>query len=466
MDPDPLGLSCTCWLLGLLRYDLDRFGEGRGVHQRQQLAHHAMVVPPESLSQAPLADPLLAADEIAKPLVQREARLVQQVLVEGRAPVAEGHVVLPEHRVQLPVQAVLDVPVRPYAVGRVADVLQAGKIVAHLVRLPACDVVDHRLGHAYHGESLLPLREQPFLLACRQGIQIEGPLLQLVVADLAGLVEAAIHLAELLEVLRRECRLGEFGGLALVALQATHVVALGAHDRPDGLRLHVHGVEGDHGVLQIHLFQDLLGMGDLVRLRFDRLAEQAGLRILLVDVQDLQVPGLLGGAGIAARAPQLLAVHRHDPVFRDRKAQGLPDRRVGVGQHLHQQRVELVRLDEPEDPPERVVAGDLLPSEQPPVELRMVPPEILGAQAALGSRERREEHHQDELAQLVGDPPLHPAVRHVPEQHQYLLEHRHLPVRVRPVDPDAHRALQIPNLRAECREFHALPPLAQTRPHA
>lgn len=106
----------------------------------------------------------------------------------------------------------------------ITDVLQAGKVVADLLCLLAGDVVSHRLDHAHHGEDLLPLRKQPFLLALGQWVEIKGSLLELVVADLTRHVVAAINTLELLLVLFGKQCPGKFSGFALVALQAPYIV--------------------------------------------------------------------------------------------------------------------------------------------------------------------------------------------------------------------------------------------------
>lgn len=189
-------LSDAC-LLGLFRYDLYGFGEGGRVHQRQGLGHGIVEIPAEDFPQSFLAYLLRPTHEVTQFFVQREACLVQYALVEGCIPITEGQQILVKDRIQAPMQAAFNIPMTTYAMSRIIDVLEARKIVASLGRLLAGDIVNHHLAHAYESKRLLPLRKQSFLLAWGQGIEIKGPLLELVVADFAGHMVAPVDILEL-----------------------------------------------------------------------------------------------------------------------------------------------------------------------------------------------------------------------------------------------------------------------------
>jgi hypothetical protein len=146
----------------------------------------------------------------------------------------------------------------------------------------------------------------------------------------------------------------------------------------------------------------------LVGLVLYRFREKAGLGILVIDVQHLEILYLLNRPAFPSCPPHDLSVHGQQAPVRFRQPERFPDPGIRHEQYLYQYGVERFRLHQPQHPPERVVARDGVRPEQPSGESRLRVPEVLGAQAGVRPRKRREEKHEEDVAEPVRGLALHP----------------------------------------------------------
>src|ERR671916_584375 len=302
-------------------------------------AEHVIVVPGGLLAPAAKAG-LTAA--VAGDRVEGDS--AQEGEVAGGGAVAHPAVILTEGDVENPMQGVLDAPVPADCPDQDGGIVAAaGEEVADL-GLDLAGAVDaaDRL-HRRHGAEIGPAAQR--LELPDGGAHEDAPADQAAVA-LVGGGEHRPTTGPAAEASALERLAHSLEGMAVTGLQHQEVVG-GLRPDPRGdVLLAAHGVERHDGAVEMQGVEKFGNGGDLVRLAIDlALAEHQSL--ITGPGADQMERAVIVAA--AARAPHGLAVDRHH-VALDLARQGpRPPREAGL---------ERVRVDQHEDPPERVVRGD------------------------------------------------------------------------------------------------------------
>src|SRR3954447_23479982 len=344
---------------------------------------HVVVVPGGLLAPAAQAGPAAAVlgDQV-------EGDLAQQGEVAGGGAVPHPAVVLAEGDVQDPVQPVLHAPVppdRPRQDGGI--VAAAGQEVAELgLDLVGPGDAADRL-HRQHGVEVGPVA-QGFETLCRR-VQEDAPADQAAVALLEGVEHrpAAGPAAEAgaLEVLAYRLE-----GAAVVGLERQEVVGVPGPDPLGGGLLAAHRVQRDDAALEPQGVGQLRDRRDLVRLAVDRALAERQPALARPGADQVQRPALVAAAAGPADG---LAVDRDHLALGPDRQRLRPAAEAGL---------ERVRVDQHEDPSERVVRGDAVRQLEeglepgplaPPVELDVLP--------ALGAGDHGTDRDREDVDQLV-----------------------------------------------------------------
>src|SRR3954452_18756795 len=135
-------------------------------------------------------------------------------------------------------------------------------------------------------------------------------------------------------------------GAAVVGLQPQEIVGTLRPDPRGDVLLTAHGIERHDGAVEMQGIEQLGDGGDLVRLAVDFALTEHQSLITGPGADQMQRAVIVAAA---AGAPDGLAVDRHHLAL-DLTPQGLcPSRKTAL---------ERVRIDQHEDPPERIVRGD------------------------------------------------------------------------------------------------------------
>src|SRR3954452_40762 len=257
---------------------------------------------------------------------------------------AHPAVILPEGDIENPMQGVLDTPVAANGLG------QDGRIVAAAGE----EVADLGLGFVGAVDTADRLDRQqraqigPFvqrLELCASWAHENAPAHQATMAVVKG-VESRPTGGTAAETSTFEMSLCGLEGTAVIGLQRQEIVGALGPDPRGNVLLASHRVERHDGALEMQGVEQLRDGGDLVRLAVDlALAEHQSL-ITGPGADQMQRTVIVTAA---AGAPDGLAVDRHHLAL-DLACQRLCP--------SHEAALERVRIDQHEDPPERIVRGD------------------------------------------------------------------------------------------------------------
>src|SRR3954465_1732524 len=323
---------------------------------------------------------------------------------------AHPAVLLTETDIENPMQSVLDGPVP--ADGSTQDgriVVTAGKEVADL------------------GLDLVGAVDAADCLDCQQRAQI-GPFVQrLKLSDSRAREDASATQAAVAVVKGVESRpaagaaaeagtfeMSPYGleGAAVIGLQRQEIVSTLGSDLRGNVLLAPHRVERHDGALEMQDVEQLGDGGDLVRLAVDLALTEHQSLITCPGADQMQRSVIVAAA---ARAPNGLAIDRHHLAL-DLARQGLCP--------AHKTALERVRIEQHEDPPERIVRGNTVwqgqEGLQPSLLAAAVKFDVLPAFRAGNHRAYRDHKNID---QPMIAPACHPRIDEPVEARRQIFDH-------------------------------------------